>query len=68
MDEIVQVSHTLVHGKGCMGCQRHEKDIMITLVARPDGKGWTDVFLTQEQAEALVEQLQKRIFENNVME
>ncbi len=63
-EEIVQVSHTITHGNNCMGCIRHKKDVMITLVETPGGEQYTDVFLTTEQGEKLYEQLGKVLDRN----
>ena len=64
MTEIPSISHTIVHDKGCMGCIRHKKDVLVVLVETADGKNSKDLFLSTEQAEKLVEQLQK-VLERN---
>lgn len=46
--------------KNCNGCVRHSSDIMITLRVK-DSPEFNDFFLSNEQAEKLVADLQKRI-------
>ena len=63
-EEIPGISHTTVHDKGCMGCIRHKKDVLVVLVETADGKNSKDLFFSTEQAEKLIEQLQK-VLERN---
>ena len=55
-----------VNSKDCMGCLRHEKDIMITLINKIDTftYDFTDVFLDNEQAEELIIKLQAMLERN----
>ena len=55
-----------VHGKGCIGCLREGKPIMISL----DGKEsegiykFLDAFLTNEEVEELIAELKNTMLEN----
>ena len=55
-----------VHGKGCVGCLREGKPIMISL----DGKAsegdykFLDAFLTNEEVEQLIIELRNTMLEN----
>jgi hypothetical protein len=48
-----------VYNSECMGCERVERDIMVTFVCDPTM--FEDFFLTQEQAIYLRDQLNKQI-------
>lgn len=59
------VDFTNVQGKGCLGCLSVSKDIMITYTLQDDSyKDFHDIFLTNEQAEELINQIQLRIKQN----
>lgn len=49
-----------VYNGECMGCERVERDIMVTFVC-DDSPMFEDFFLTQEQAIYLRDQLNKQI-------
>lgn len=53
------------YGKGCAGCIRAEKDIMLSFFD-DDGGDFHDVFLTQADAEQFYKELGKAIESNNV--
>ncbi len=66
-----------VNNKKCMGCKRHARDIMITFSEEhkegesSDGlrtKTLHDVFLTAEQAEQLIVDLEKSLDINSEIE
>lgn len=57
-DGIVEVAS--VYNGECMGCERVEKDIMVTFVTN-DSPMFNDYFLTQKQAIYLRDQLNKQI-------
>ena len=44
-----------VYGKSCIGCQRHEADVMVSVLT--ENGGITDIFLSQEEANRLGEKL-----------
>lgn len=67
MDAIVNSLN--VHNKGCNGCKRHERDIMVTFTTDPPAGSankmeFNDFFLTNEQAKDLVTQIQKALLQN----
>jgi hypothetical protein len=47
--EIFLTQSPTLYDKNCVGCKRHEKDVMLTFY---DNKTFHDVFLTQEQFDA----------------
>lgn len=54
------INHVSVGDKECNGSKRHDRDIMVTL--RVDGdEEFHDFFLTTEQAEKLIGELQKKL-------
>ena len=61
MEYIVQ-NTPRVHDKGCIGCEKFKKDVMLTIM-KEDQKHteFLDFFLTQKQAESLYEELGKVI-------
>ena len=55
-----------VHGKGCVGCLREGKPIMISLDGK-DSEGiykFLDAFLTNEEVEQLIIELRNTMLEN----
>lgn len=64
MTEIPSISHTIVHDKNCIGCKRHKKDVLVVLVETKEGNKSKDLFLSIEQAEKLIGQLQKVLQQN----
>lgn len=58
--EIV-AENSSVHGRNCIGCKTYERDIMLSFL---EGSVVHDVFLTQEQANALLKQLTERVKQN----
>lgn len=61
MDNTIQ--DFTVHSKGCLGCQKHGRDIMIGFRTE-ESTEFNDIFLTTEQAEFLVAKLQQKLKEN----
>ena len=52
-------------GKKCIGCREFNSDIMISMVAKNgEHTDFHDFFLTNEQAEQLVKELQLRLQRN----
>ena len=51
------------YDSGCIGCQRHDRDIMLSFMYEgdPERSKIHDLFLTQEQALALHKELGERI-------
>lgn len=70
--EIVNAEHKnyliKVHDNGCIGCQRHKKDIMVTLCPPPEKEkdipDFMDIFLTTDQAERLIAGLMRAMDHN----
>lgn len=60
--EHTEIDYIRVYDKGVIGCLRNKKDIMISICG-PNGS-IDDVFLTQTQAEQLLEDLKKEVNEN----
>ena len=55
-----------VHGKGCIGCLREGKPIMVSLDGK-DSEGiykFLDAFLTNEEVEELIAELKNTMLEN----
>ena len=61
-----QARTTRAFSRGCVGCQRHEKDVMIALQDIDDYNEmiWNDWFLNTDQAERLHEELGRVLEEN----
>jgi hypothetical protein len=60
----IDVKSIRAHDKGVIGCLKHKKDIMISYNSNDsekDGSEIIDLFLSQEQAEGLLEELKLRI-------
>lgn len=57
--EYPEVEGISIHGDNCLGCLRHEKDIMITFQL-PERR-YLDIFLTKPQVKSMIEDL-KRIY------
>lgn len=57
------IKHISVHGQSCIGCERHEKDVMITFMDE-EKENVHDLFLTTSQADGLLNEL-KRVLESN---
>lgn len=57
----LQLKNIRAYGKWCYGCEKHGKDIMLAFMYEGDkgnnGAFVHDLFLTQEMAEHLVEEL-----------
>jgi hypothetical protein len=60
----VQIKSTSVRGKGCQGCVKHNKDIMVTLFDVEDNV--TDMFLTQDEAVKIYTMLGRNIAFNEL--
>ena len=58
-----EITSTTVHGKECIGCKKHKKDIMIAYTDKNSDE-ITDLFFTDEQAKSLLKRLKERIEEN----
>lgn len=55
-----------VHGKGCVGCLREGKPVMVSLDGK-DSEGiykFLDAFLTNEEVEELIVELKNTMLEN----
>ena len=55
-----------VHGKGCVGCLREGKPVMVSLDGK-DSEGiykFLDAFLTNEEVEELIAELKNTMLEN----
>lgn len=63
-----EVKNIIPFNKECYGCERHEKDIMISINTHFDGDGIMDFFLDQKQAESLHKDLGERIKQNSGLE
>jgi hypothetical protein len=66
-DAEVEIKNIRAHGNGCIGCKRHEKDVMISFtntLANKEESRVTDLFLTQEQAELLLKELSIAVNQN----
>ncbi len=50
-----------VFSNNCMGCKRHEKDLMITSIDKNDDI--VDLFITEEQARGLIVDLENGLVE-----
>ena len=54
-----------VSDKHCMGCERFDSDIMLTIINKREDKEhsykFTDIFLSTEQAEKLLSQLEEKL-------
>jgi nucleoside-triphosphatase THEP1 len=61
VDDVVE--HLVVYNKKVQGCVRHNRDIMLSL-ARTGEDNWHDWFLTTEQTETLIKQLQEGLKQN----
>lgn len=60
------IKYVAVNGKGCNGCVRHKKDVMVTITVAgpPSGTIFHDYFLTTEQASSLRDELDKVLKQN----
>lgn len=58
-----RIAHINAYGKGSIGCDRFEADIMIECSIEGEER-ILDLFLTQDQAEDLTKSLVDRIFQN----
>lgn len=56
-----------VYGRRCLGCQRHNREVMLTIQDSNDAKvcKFHDVFFTREQAELLLAKLTERLAQND---
>lgn len=61
VDDVVQ--SIKVYGKKISGCVYHKKDIMLVLT-REGEDDWHDWFLTTDQAQDLINQLQEKLKQN----
>jgi hypothetical protein len=59
--EIINIDNIQIHSKDCLGCQRHKKDILITISTISTDESIIDLFLTQKQAEELRNDLIKTL-------
>jgi hypothetical protein len=67
-DAEIEIKSIRAYGNGCIGCRRHDKDVMISFTNTLANKGEsrvTDLFLTQEQAEFLLKELSVAVNQNN---
>ncbi len=64
----LQLNTARAYDKGCYGCQKHGKDIMIAITYEgdPNRHGVHDLFLTQEMAEFLLRELTDAVDRNKV--
>jgi hypothetical protein len=68
-DAEIEIKNIRAHGNGCIGCKRHEKDVMISFTNTSEEKERsrvTDLFLTQEQAELLLKELSIAVNQNTL--
>ena len=62
----INVKNITVHDKKCIGCKKHDKDIMISYMDYNDKNNKIiDLFLTKDQSEYLLNILKKKINENS---
>ena len=61
-----QLKTARAYDKGCYGCRRHSKDIMIAITYEgdPERNGVHDLFLTQKMAEFLLCELTDAVDRN----
>jgi hypothetical protein len=60
----VEIKNIRAYDKGCIGCVRHKKDVMIAFDSTNEEYDIKDLFLTQGQAEYLHKELGKVINSN----
>jgi len=62
----IQIKTITAYDKNCFGCKHHNKDVMIAFkkVGESATDSFTDLFLTQAQAESLFDQLGDAINRN----
>lgn len=60
------IKYAAVNGKGCHGCVRHKRDVLVTIAVEgpPTGTAFHDYFLTTEQATHLRDELNKVLKQN----
>lgn len=59
----IKAESSHAHGKGCIGCKNHKRDIMLSFLQKESGVFY-DVFLTQDDAEQFYKRLGKVIKSN----
>jgi len=62
--EYTKTRYIRAYGKGCYGCERHEKDVMLCVGIDNDSK-MLDIFLDQKKAKEFSIELQRIIQEND---
>ncbi|MCK5535411.1 MAG: hypothetical protein KAI79_01215 [Bacteroidales bacterium] len=58
------VKNTVITGKECIGCERHDKDIMLTIL--PEYDDFVDIFLSKKQTKRLIVQLKEKLKYNKM--
>ena len=58
-----EITSITVHGNECIGCKKHNKDIMIAYTDNNSDE-IIDLFLSTEQAESLLKRLSEGLAEN----
>ena len=58
------IKNTTVHYKECIGCKAHKKDVMVSFQADETENNIHDVFMTNDQAKTLVNQINTVIILN----
>lgn len=64
--EIPKIENISSYGKQCIGCERHKKDIMVSVCVKDKDSGYDfiDIFLTNSEAIQFHENLGIRIKQN----
>lgn len=61
----IKAEQVSVYGKDCIGCKRHESDVMMGVCHEETGKTeFMDIFLSNEQARNLAQDILSRVEEN----
>lgn len=58
------VKNTVITGNECIGCERHDKDIMLTIL--PEYDDFVDIFLSKKQTKRLIVQLKEKLKYNKM--
>jgi hypothetical protein len=62
----INIETVTVHGGNCIGCKRHDKDIMVSVTTEEHGHGDIyDLFFTKDKAERLYMALGKQLENEN---
>lgn len=59
-----EIEYFAIAGKGCNGCKRHGKDVMLTYKTTNNPDEIIDLFMSNKQAENLIKILQNTIKNN----